>query len=60
VLFVDEYTYYCVTYLITYKSDVFSVFQDFVVKSEVHFNLKIVNLYCDNGFFFLQESLQFV
>ena len=47
VIFVDEFTHYCVTYLITYKSDVFKVFQDFVAKSEIHFNLKIAHLYCD-------------
>ncbi|CAK9797987.1 Copia protein, partial [Anthophora quadrimaculata] len=58
VLFVDEFTHYCVTYLITYKSDVFSVFQDFVAKSEAHFNLKIVNLYCDNGREYLSNEMK--
>lgn len=45
VTFIDDFTHYCVTYLIEYKSDVFTVFQDFVSKSESHFNLKLVNLY---------------
>jgi len=43
VVFIDQYTHYCVTYLFIY------VFKDFVAKSEAHFNLKTVNLYIDNG-----------
>ncbi|CAK9834334.1 Copia protein, partial [Anthophora retusa] len=58
VLFVDEFTHYCATYLITYKSDVFSVFKDFIAKSEAHFNLKIVNLYCDNGKEYLSNEMK--
>ncbi|CAK9796153.1 Copia protein [Anthophora plagiata] len=58
VLFVDEFTHYCVIHLITYKSDIFSVFQDFVAKSEAHFNLKIVNLYCDNGREYLSNEMK--
>ncbi|CAK9821259.1 Copia protein [Anthophora retusa] len=58
VLFVDEFTHYCATYLITYKSDVFSVFKDFIAKSEAHFNLKIVNLYCDNGREYLSNEMK--
>lgn len=49
VIFVDEYTHYCATYLIAHKSDVFAAFRDYVAKCESHFNLRIVNLYCDNG-----------
>ncbi|CAD7078412.1 unnamed protein product [Hermetia illucens] len=44
VLFVDEYTHYCMSYMIAHKSDVFLVFKDFVAKSEAHFDLKVVNL----------------
>ena len=44
-MFIDEYAYYCVTYLIKYKSDVFSVFKDFIAKSEAYFSLKVSNLY---------------
>ena len=58
VLFVDEFTHYCVTYLITYKSDVFNVFKDYVAKSEAHFNLKIVNLYSDNGGEYLSKEMK--
>lgn len=58
VIFIDDYTHYCVTYLITYKSDVFAVFQDYVAKSEAHFNLKIVHLYCDNGREYLSNEMK--
>lgn len=34
VLFIDDYTHYCVTYLLTYKSDVFAAFKDYVAKGE--------------------------
>ena len=49
VIFIDEFTHYTATYLLTYKSEVLNIFRDFVAKSETFFNLKIVNLYCDNG-----------
>lgn len=58
ILFVDEYTHYCVTYLIKYKSEAFSVFKDYVAKSEAHFNLKVVNLYCDNGREYLSNEMK--
>lgn len=58
VLFVDQYTHYCVTYLITYKSDVFTVFKDFVAKGEAKFNTKLVHLYCDNGGEYLSTEMK--
>lgn len=58
VLFVGESTHYVVTYLITHKSDVFSVFRDYAAKSETHFNFKIVNLYCDNGREYLSNEMK--
>lgn len=58
VLFVDEFTHYCVTYLITYKSDVFSIFKDFITKSEALFNSKVVHLYCDNGGEYLSNEMK--
>lgn len=58
VLFVDEYTHYCVTYLLTYKSDVFAAFKDFVAKSEAKFDLKLVSLYCDNGGEYLSTEMK--
>lgn len=58
VIFVDEYTHYAVTYLIAHKSDVFAAFQDYVAKSEAHFNLRLVNLYCDNGGEYLSNEMK--
>lgn len=57
VLFVDEYTHYCVTYLLMYKSDVFSAFKDYVAKSEARFDNKIINLYIDNGREYLSNEM---
>jgi len=58
VIFVDQYTHYCVTYLIKNKSDVFDMFKDFLAKSEAHFNLKMVNLYIDNGREYLSNDMR--
>ena len=58
VVFIDQFTHYCVTYLLTYKSDVFNVFKDFIAKSEAHCNLKVVNLYIDNGGEYLSNELR--
>lgn len=58
VLFVDQYTHYCVVYLITYKSEVFTAFKDYVSKCEAKFNLKMVNLYCDNGGEYLSAEMK--
>jgi len=58
VIFVDQYTHYCVTYLIKNKSDVFDMFKDFLAKSEAHFNLKMVNLYIDNGREYLSNGMR--
>ena len=58
VTFIDEYTHYTVTYLLAYKSEVFKMFQDYVGKSEAHFNLKIANLYCDNGREYLSNEFK--
>lgn len=58
VAFIDDYTHYTVTYLITYKSDVFTAFKDYAAKSEVHFNLKIAYIYCDNGTEYLSTDFK--
>lgn len=58
VMFVDQYTHYCVTYLITYKSDVYAAFKDFVTKSEAKFNLKVAYLFCDNGGEYLSAEMK--
>lgn len=58
VLFVDEYTHYCVVYMLTYKSEVFTAFKDYVAKSEAKFNFKVVNLYSDNGGEYLSTEMK--
>lgn len=58
VLFVDQFTHYCVVYTIAYKSDVFTVFKDYVAKCEAKFNLHVVNLYCDNGGEYLSSEMK--
>uniref|UniRef100_A0A6V7KQP7 Integrase catalytic domain-containing protein n=1 Tax=Bracon brevicornis TaxID=1563983 RepID=A0A6V7KQP7_9HYME len=58
ILFIDQYTHNCVSYLIRRKSDVFNAFKDFVAKSEAKFNLKLVNLYCDNGREYLSNEMK--
>lgn len=58
VIFVDQYTHYCVTYLIKHKSDVCTMFKDFAAKSEAHFNHKIVNLYIDIGREYLSTEMR--
>lgn len=44
VLLVDQYTHYCYSQIGRVLC-----FKDFVAKSETKCNLKLVNLYCDNG-----------
>lgn len=58
VTFIDSFTHYTVTYLLILKSEVLHVFKDFVRKSEAHFNLKVVNLYCDNGREYLSNDFK--
>lgn len=58
VTFIDDFTHYTVTYLLTFKSDVINAFKDFVAKSEAHFNLKIEYLYSDNGGEYLSNEFK--
>lgn len=58
VSFIDEFTHYTVIYLLENKSHVFKIFQDFVAKSETHFNLKIAYLNCDNGGEYLSNEFK--
>lgn len=48
VIFVDKSTHFCVTYIVQNRSEVYTVFQDFVSKSEARFKSKVANLYIDN------------
>lgn len=58
VTFLHEFTHYTVVYLLSYKSKVFTVFQEFVAKCETLFNLKIAHLYCDNGRQYLSNEFK--
>lgn len=58
VTFTDEFTHYCVTYLLTYKSEVFTSFKDYVAKCEALFNSKLVFLYIDNGREYLSNEMK--
>jgi transposase InsO family protein len=58
VNFIDAYTHYTVTYLMSHKSEVITCFKDYVAKSEAHFNQKIVHLYCDNGREYLSGEMR--
>lgn len=59
VTFIDDYTHYCVCYLIKLKSEVISCFKDFVEKSEAHFDGKrVAHLYCDNGGEYISNDMK--
>lgn len=58
VTFIDEYTHYTVTYLITFKGEVLDVFKDFILKATAHFNSKIAYIYCDNGREYLSNEFK--
>lgn len=58
VNFIDDYTHYTVTYLMSKKSEVYTCFKDYVAKSEVLFNTKLVHLYCDNGREYLSGEMK--
>ena len=57
-IFVDDFTHYCVTYLLSYKSDLSSVFKDYIEKSEAKFNLKVVHMYIDNGREYISNEMK--
>lgn len=40
------------------KSEVVTCFRDYVNKSEAHFNLKVIHLYCDNGREYLSGEIK--
>ena len=58
MVFMDEYTHYCITYLGSYKSDLSLILKDFVQKSQANFNSKIVHLYIDNGREYLSNEMK--
>lgn len=58
MLFIDQFTHYCVTYLATHKSDLPTNFKDYTNKSEANFNSKMVHLYIDNGTEYLSNEMK--
>lgn len=61
VTFIDDYTHYCVTYLLETKDQVFIMMRDFVEKAHVHFikeGYRIKHLYCDNGGEYLSKQMK--
>lgn len=58
VTFVDDFTHYCVVYLMKNKSEVVDKFKDFVAKSEALFGTQIAYLYCDNGGEYLSQEMK--
>lgn len=58
VTFIDGYTHYTKTYLITEKSEVFDKFKEYVAQATAHFDLKVNSLYCDNGGEYFSTAFQ--
>lgn len=58
MIFVDQFTHYCVTYLAKFKSDLPSILKDYVNKSQSNFNSKVVHLYIDNGTEYLSNEMK--
>lgn len=56
--FIDDFTHYTVTYLVTFKWEVLNKFKDYVAKATTHFNQKILMLYCDNGGEYLSNEFK--
>ena len=58
MIFMDEYTHYCVSYLAQNKSDLPLILKDYVKKNQANFNKKIVHLYIDNGSEYLSTKMK--
>ena len=58
MIFIDECAHYCVTYLITYKSDVFSVFWRLHCEKWSLFQSKGFEFICDNGREYLSNEIE--
>lgn len=58
VNFIDEYTHYTVTYLMSHKSELIIYFKDYIEKAESNINSKVVHLYCDNGREYLSNEMK--
>lgn len=42
ILFLDDYRHYCITYLLSHKSDGFLILENFIAEPEARFSSKIV------------------
>lgn len=49
VIFLDDYTHFCVTYLLKSKAEVFDKFLEYESMATSHFERKISRFRCDNG-----------
>lgn len=58
VSFIDDYTHYTVTYLITFKWEVLAKFKEYVAKATTHFNKILLMLYSDNGDEYLMNEFK--
>lgn len=56
--FIEDFTHYTVTYLLTFKWEVLNRFKDFVNKATNHFKSNIIYLYCDNGGEYLSNDFK--
>jgi transposase InsO family protein len=57
VTFLDDFTHFCVVYLISFKSEVFDKVKLFISLAENHFNKKVRKIRCDNGREYLNNNL---
>ena len=49
VSFIDDFTHFCVIYLLKNKSEVFQKFREYESMGRSHFGCKVSRLRCDNG-----------
>jgi len=58
VTFIDNFTNFCVTYLLHKKSEVFDKFKVYVTMVETKFQSRIENLRCDRGGEYISEEFR--
>lgn len=49
VIFLDDYTHFCVIYLMERKSETFKCLQQYVSEAENHWEKRVYRIRCDNG-----------
>lgn len=61
VIFLDNYTHFCIAYPIVSKSGVFMKFKEFAAIAKTHFECKIKNFRSDNDTeYIIKEFLTFL